>query len=138
MCLLVLSAVSCLHQLSCVVSGVTGYSSAQLRVYASVDSASANVRECVAWNVLFSWQRRRNAAHEGRRGPRPLTCGLGGLDNGVSVTSFCLGEWLSVFFGVSLHFSGELLQCVGWVWMTKRRWEEGPSIARCPKRHPGV
>lgn len=41
----------------------------------------------------------------------------------------------SVFFGVSLHFSWTLLQCISWFWMTEKV-EGGTKYSSVPKRPP--
>lgn len=102
MCFMVLSAMSCLHQLSCVASIVTGYSSSQGATHLSI--SSFGFRKCrtvcrlkcvvfVAAMKQWSWRV--------QEGPRPLKCDLGGLDvvciiccTEIAVATFCLGEWL--------------------------------------------
>lgn len=101
-CFMVLSAVSCLHQLSCVDSTVTGYSSSfgATRLLIS----RFGLRKC--WTVcrlqcvvvvatMKQWSPRV------QEGPRPWKCDLGGLGivciiccTEISVATFCLGEWL--------------------------------------------
>lgn len=139
-CFMVLSAVSCLHQLSCVESSVTGYRLIRGcdSSIGSVGSSSASVGGCVAWNVSFfeatgqDWS--PQTVQEGQR----LVCVICCTERCLSLPSVWVEDvssLVSLSIGVGASFG--LLQCVSCLCLKmgkkRRRWEGGPSVAQCPK-----
>lgn len=149
MCLMVLSAVSCLHQLSCVDSSVTGYSSIR-DVSRLLDQLirPQRVSPSVVLECVFMYTSVTNNAARNGTGRAETLKNLGRLVSismhhllywEMSVTNICLGG-CCVFSCISLHNGGVasfgLLQCVIRLWLKvgkKGRRGKGPSVAQCPK-----
>lgn len=132
MCFMVLSAMSRLHQLSCVDSIVTDYSSSQGANHLPI--SSFGVRKCrtvcrLKCVVFMATMKQWSPRVQGDLGGLGIVCIICCTEISVWVSG------CSVFFGVSLHFSRKLLQCISRFWMTEKV-EGGTKYSSVPKRPP--
>lgn len=144
MCFMVLSAMSCLHQLSCVDSIVTGYSSSQGATHLPI--SSFGFRKC--WTVcrlkcVVFVATMKQWSPGVQEGPRPLKCDLGGLDvvciiccTEISVATFCLGEWLQCLLWCQSSVQQKVASVYQLILDDKEKVEGGTKYSSVPKTPP--